>query len=230
MFQLIDALKYLHTNLVIHRDLKLGNLFIDGNMRIKVGDFGLATKLTTADEKRKTICGTPNFIAPEILEGKDGYSFEVDVWSTGVILYTLLIGKPPFKTKDAKYTYKRILANQYVFPDHSPIDENAKHLIKNILQTRPEKRPTLDQLLNHAFFTSSNATMPTTLPESCLRDAPTHFNADSVGVKIAAAEKVPLLLKGSVTSSTSTTTAAAKNVNRGDTDHDLFLLFYLSID
>ena len=246
MFQLIHALKYLHANLVIHRDLKLGNLFIDGNMRIKVGDFGLATKLTTADEKRKTICGTPNYIAPEILEGKDGHSFEVDVWSTGVILYTLLIGKPPFETKDVKSTYKRILANQYVFPDHSPIEDNAKHLIKNILQTRPEKRPTLDQLLNHAFFTSSNATMPTILPESCLRDAPTHFNSDSVSVKIAAAEKVPLVrlndendpsainrgasyasapvnrvLKGSVTSSISTTTTAATSVNGGGADHDM---------
>ena len=155
LLQLIHALKYLHANLVIHRDLKLGNLFIDSNMRIKVGDFGLATNLITADEKRKTICGTPNYIAPEILEGKEGHSFEVDVWSTGVILYTLLIGKPPFETKDVKSTYTRILANQYVFPDHSPIEENAKHLIKSILQTRPKKRPNLDQLLNHAFFTGS---------------------------------------------------------------------------
>ncbi len=245
MFQLIHALKYLHANLVIHRDLKLGNLFIDSNMRIKVGDFGLATKLTTADEKRKTICGTPNYIAPEILEGKEGHSFEVDVWSTGVILYTLLIGKPPFETKDVKSTYKRILANQYVFPDHAPIEENAKHLIKNILQTRPEKRPTLDQLLNHAFFTSSNAIMPTILPESCLRDAPLHFNTDTVSLKMAATEKVPLarlndendpsainrganyasapvnrMLKGSVTSSISTTTTAATSVN-GGVDNDI---------
>ena len=132
--QLISSLKYLHAHLIIHRDLKLGNLFIDADMRIKVGDFGLATRLGHVDERRKTICGTPNYIAPEILEGKEGHSFEVDVWSTGVIMYTLLIGKPPFEAKDVKSTYKRILANQYSFPDHTPVCDHAKSLIRFMLQ------------------------------------------------------------------------------------------------
>ena len=80
LVQLLSALKYLHSNCVIHRDLKLGNLFIDNAMHLKVGDFGLATKLTHPEERKKTMCGTPNYIAPEILEGKDGHSFEVDIW------------------------------------------------------------------------------------------------------------------------------------------------------
>lgn len=91
--QVVQALKYLHANKVIHRDLKLGNLFLGDNMTLKLGDFGLATKIEFEGEKKKTICGTPNYIAPEILEGKDGHSYEVDMWSLGVILYTLLIGK-----------------------------------------------------------------------------------------------------------------------------------------
>lgn len=62
VIQLVSSLKYLHDNLVIHRDLKLGNLFLDSQMRIKVGDFGLATKLADANERRKTFCGTPNYI------------------------------------------------------------------------------------------------------------------------------------------------------------------------
>lgn len=132
--QLVDSLHYLHSHLVIHRDLKLGNLFIDGQMRLKVGDFGLASKLSYPTEKRRTICGTPNYIAPEILEGKTGHSFEVDVWSTGVIIYTLLVGKPPFESKDVKSTYKRILANQYQFPDHAPVSADAKSLIRRMLQ------------------------------------------------------------------------------------------------
>ena len=90
--QLLGALKYLHDERVIHRDLKLGNLFLDNNMHVKVGDFGLATRLTQQDERKRTKCGTPNYIAPEILEGKNGHSYEFDVWSMGVILYTLIIG------------------------------------------------------------------------------------------------------------------------------------------
>lgn len=83
--QIVNSLKYLHQHKVIHRDLKLGNLFLNENMEIKLGDFGLATKLEYDGEKKKTICGTPNYIAPEILEGK-GHSYEVDIWSVGVIM------------------------------------------------------------------------------------------------------------------------------------------------
>ena len=73
--------------------MKLGNLFVGDKMEIKLGDFGLATKLEFDTEKKRTICGTPNYIAPEILDGRIGHSYEVDVWSLGVIIYTLLIGK-----------------------------------------------------------------------------------------------------------------------------------------
>jgi len=78
---------------VIHRDLKLGNLFLSEEMRIKIGDFGLASRLDFEGEKKRTICGTPNYIAPEILESSKGHSYEVDIWSLGVIIYTLSIGK-----------------------------------------------------------------------------------------------------------------------------------------
>lgn len=132
--QLVSCLRYIHHHLVIHRDLKLGNLFLDAEMNVKVGDFGLATRLEKPDDRKKTVCGTPNYIAPEILEAKRGHSFEVDVWSTGVIMYTLLIGKPPFESKDVDSTYKAILANNYHFPDHTPLNDNAKSLIRHLLQ------------------------------------------------------------------------------------------------
>ena len=77
-------------------------------MLLKIGDFGLATKLEFDGERKRTICGTPNYISPEVLEGKQGHSYEVDVWSLGVIIYTLIIGKPPFETNDVKTTYKKI--------------------------------------------------------------------------------------------------------------------------
>jgi polo-like kinase 1 len=134
--QLIHSLQYLHHKLVIHRDLKLGNIFLDANMKVKVGDFGLAAKLENENEKRMTVCGTPNYIAPELLEGKKGHSFEVDIWSSGVIMYTLLIGKPPFQSKDVKSTYKRIVANQYSYPDDIYVSQDAKDLIALMLQVR----------------------------------------------------------------------------------------------
>mgnify|MGYP000846701926 FL=1 len=81
------------------------------NMELKLGDFGLATRLEFDGEKKRTICGTPNYIAPEVLDGKVGHSYEVDVWSLGVIIYAMLIGKPPFETPDVKTTYKKIKMN-----------------------------------------------------------------------------------------------------------------------
>jgi serine/threonine protein kinase len=104
MFQLFQGIQYLHRKGFIHRDLKLGNLFLSGSdvvgtttttsdgLVIKIGDFGLSTEMNDDGARKKTICGTPNYIAPEILFNVDGHSFEVDIWSLGVVLYTLLIG------------------------------------------------------------------------------------------------------------------------------------------
>ena len=150
--QIIKALKYLHSHRIIHRDLKLGNLFINEKMELKVGDFGLATKLEFDGERKRTVCGTPNYIAPEILEGKTGHSFEVDIWSLGVIIYTLIIGKPPFETNNVKETYKRIKNDNYSFPENALISEPSKELIQSILVLDPNKRPNLDQILASDFF------------------------------------------------------------------------------
>ena len=84
-------------------------------MRVKIGDFGLATQIQFDGERKRTLCGTPNYIAPEILT-KAGHSTEVDIWSTGCIMYTLLVGKPPFETTSLKETYKRIKMCEYVIP------------------------------------------------------------------------------------------------------------------
>lgn len=92
----------IHKNRIIHRDVKLGNLFLDKDMMIKLGDFGLATKVLFPGEKKRTICGTPNYIAPEILDSNIGHSYEVDIWSTGVVVFTMLFGKPPYETPDVK--------------------------------------------------------------------------------------------------------------------------------
>ena len=169
--QIIKALKYLHSHRVIHRDLKLGNLFISEKMELKVGDFGLATKLEFDGERKRTVCGTPNYIAPEILEGKNGHSYEVDIWSFGVIMYTLIIGKPPFETNNVKETYKRIKMGNYSFPENAVISEPAKDLIQNILVLDPHKRPSLDEILSSDFF-NMGTSIPKTMQPATLACPP----------------------------------------------------------
>lgn len=115
MIQILSAVQHMHSNRIIHRDLKMGNIFINKNMELKVGDFGLATKLEFPEEKKRTVCGTPNYIAPEIIEGTAGHSYEVDIWSCGVICYALAFGKPPFETNEVKSTYAKIKLCKYEF-------------------------------------------------------------------------------------------------------------------
>ena len=170
LLQILSGLKYLHSHRVIHRDLKLGNIFINEIMELKLGDFGLSAKLEYEGERKRTICGTPNYMAPEILDGKFGHSYECDIWSLGVIMYTLLIGHPPFETKDVKTTYRRIRLNLYNFPDSVSVSEEAKSLISSILVVDFTKRPNLDQILGHDFFTKNQ--VPRFLPPSVLAIPP----------------------------------------------------------
>jgi polo-like kinase 1 len=106
--QLIEGVSYLHKNQIIHRDLKLGNLFLTDKMELKIGDFGLSERIMYEGELKKAMSGTPNYIAPEILLNKEGHSFEVDIWAIGIITYTLIVGKPPFQSKNSKETWSKI--------------------------------------------------------------------------------------------------------------------------
>ena len=171
IFQLIKALKYLHQLKIIHRDLKLANLFLSDTLQLKLGDFGLATKIEFEGERKRSLCGTPNYIAPEILDGKRGHSFEVDIWSLGVIIYILLIGKPPFETNNKKETYKRIRLKNYSFPQNAKISQPAKELIQNILVLEPHKRPTLDEILQSDFM-NMGTSIPKVMPQSTLACPP----------------------------------------------------------
>jgi len=171
MKQILLGCEYLHAQQIIHRDLKLGNIFLNDDLEIKIGDFGLATCVQYDGEKKRTLCGTPNYIAPEVL-GKKGHSYEVDVWSIGCILYTLLVGKPPFETQSLKDTYNRIKRNEYHVP--SKIGPYAKDLINRLLQHDPTKRPPVTEILKDPFMTRGY--MPTKLPASVLTMAPRFDN------------------------------------------------------
>jgi polo-like kinase 1 len=177
VMQIVRALKYIHAHKIIHRDLKLGNCFINSKLELKLGDFGLAAKLEYDGQKRKTVCGTPNYIAPEILEKKSGHSYEVDVWSLGVVTYTLMFGKPPFETSDVKLTYKKIKMNNYTFPENVKMHVFSRKFITSLLVIDPSKRPTLDAIINSDFFKIFTS-LPIYLPISSLACPPSSSFVD----------------------------------------------------
>ena len=146
-------------------------------MQIKIGDFGLATQITFDGERKCTVCGTPNYIAPEILDsqrlpnGMGGHSYEVDYWSIGVILYTMLVGRPPFESQEVKQTYKKIKACAFSFPEHIEISNRAKDFIRGVIKLVPTQRLNLKQMLAHEFMTSNK--IPELMPTSTLICPPT---------------------------------------------------------
>lgn len=166
MQQVIQGVKYLHDNRIIHRDLKLGNLFLNDDLHVKIGDFGLATRIEYDGERKKTLCGTPNYIAPEILN-KKGHSYEVDIWSIGCVMYTLLVGTPPFETKSLKDTYSKIRKCDYRVPN--TMRKSAADMIVAMLQSDPARRPNIDKLTAFEFLRGH---IPNSLPSSCLTMAP----------------------------------------------------------
>ncbi|KAK7934298.1 hypothetical protein WMY93_005194 [Mugilogobius chulae] len=165
--QIVSGLKYLHEQEILHRDLKLGNFFVSESMELKVGDFGLAAKLEPAGNRRKTICGTPNYLSPEVLN-KQGHGCESDIWALGCVMYTMLLGRPPFETTNLKETYRCIREARYSLP--SSLSPQAKQLISSLLAKIPDDRPNLDLILRHDFFTQGFS--PERLSPSCCHSPP----------------------------------------------------------
>ncbi|CAN8028546.1 unnamed protein product, partial [Ixodes persulcatus] len=149
MRQLAEGVQYTHGQGVVHRDLKLGNMLLAEDLRLKIADFGLATRLTSEVTKKYAVCGTPNYIAPEVLK-MQGHGFAADVWAMGCIMYAMLVGYPPFETSTLSETYQRIMRNAYTIPPS--LSEPAQQLIAAMLHPDPESRPSVVQVLQHPFF------------------------------------------------------------------------------
>ncbi|KAL3221190.1 hypothetical protein MRX96_029530 [Rhipicephalus microplus] len=148
MRQLAEGVRYTHSQGVVHRDLKLGNMLLDENMELKIADFGLAARV--ADEPpRQAVCGTPNYLAPEVLR-MEGHGFAADVWAMGCIMYALLVGRPPFETSTLTETYQRILRGAYTLPPG--LSDVARSLLVSLLQPEPQERPSLNEVLEHPFL------------------------------------------------------------------------------
>lgn len=146
---ILEALYYLHSNNIIHRDIKPENVLLkekNNEKSLKISDFGFAIKINT-NEKIKEKCGTPEYVAPEVIEGNE-YSYSCDMWSFGVICYILLCGYPPFSNKDDKELFNQIKNGLYEFesPFWDNISDNAKLFIKSLLTVDPNKRLTSEMV------------------------------------------------------------------------------------
>ncbi|KAI8841753.1 kinase-like domain-containing protein [Chytridium lagenaria] len=128
--QVVKGLEYLHERKIMHRDLKLSNILLTEDFDVKIADFGLACRLNDNAGEQRTMCGTPNYISPEVIM-RHSYGPATDVWSLGCMFYTVLIGRPPFDSNVVKSTLNKVLSADFELPDYiSPI---AKDLIQKLL-------------------------------------------------------------------------------------------------
>uniref|UniRef100_A0A4W5R4U7 non-specific serine/threonine protein kinase n=1 Tax=Hucho hucho TaxID=62062 RepID=A0A4W5R4U7_9TELE len=149
LFQIVSAVQYCHQKRIVHRDLKAENLLLDADMNIKIADFGFSNEFTLGS-KLDTFCGSPPYAAPELFQGKKYDGPEVDVWSLGVILYTLVSGSLPFDGQNLKELRERVLRGKYRIPFYMSTD--CENLLKKLLVLNPGKRSSLEQIMRDRWM------------------------------------------------------------------------------
>ncbi|XP_058652632.1 MAP/microtubule affinity-regulating kinase 3a isoform X1 [Onychostoma macrolepis] len=147
--QIVSAVQYCHQKHIVHRDLKAENLLLDADMNIKIADFGFSNEFMVGN-KLDTFCGSPPYAAPELFQGKKYDGPEVDVWSLGVILYTLVSGSLPFDGQNLKELRERVLRGKYRIPFYMSTD--CENLLKRFLVLNPAKRGTLEQIMKERWI------------------------------------------------------------------------------
>uniref|UniRef100_A0A673J0X9 non-specific serine/threonine protein kinase n=1 Tax=Sinocyclocheilus rhinocerous TaxID=307959 RepID=A0A673J0X9_9TELE len=151
--QIVSAVQYCHQKCIVHRDLKAENLLLDADMNIKIADFGFSNEFTLGN-KLDTFCGSPPYAAPELFQGKKYDGPEVDVWSLGVILYTLVSGSLPFDGQNLKELRERVLRGKYRIPFYMSTD--CENLLKKFLILNPTKRGSLDQIMKDRWMNAGH--------------------------------------------------------------------------
>eukprot|EP00826_Nyctotherus_ovalis_P012527 TRINITY_DN13320_c0_g1_i1.p1 TRINITY_DN13320_c0_g1~~TRINITY_DN13320_c0_g1_i1.p1 ORF type:complete len:393 (+),score=58.79 TRINITY_DN13320_c0_g1_i1:206-1384(+) len=152
--QIIAAVCYFHHKGVAHRDLKLENILLDENRNVKIIDFGFSV-VANSVSRLKAFCGTPSYMAPEIITKQEYLGPPADMWSLGIILYTMLSGKFPFKGANEEELFASIMKGIYVVPpEASPA---ARDFLSKLLNINPMERPTCDEMMKDAFVSAKPA-------------------------------------------------------------------------
>ena len=147
--QLIQGLQYCHARGILHRDIKLDNILLNARGDLKICDFGVS-KIVKKGERMTEQCGTPAYIAPEILRDKGYEGFGVDIWSAGVALFAMLYGTVPFKASNMRELHKLIMKGKYTLKEE--ISTEARDLLQKMLECDPKKRITTAEILNHIWM------------------------------------------------------------------------------
>ena len=153
MVQLVSGMQYMYNNNIYHRDLKPQNILIDKYYNLKITDFGLA-KDDDENPLFETICGSPMYMAPEIMKYKK-YDKKADLWSLGIIFYELLTGKTPFTANNHMELLENIEKQKIYFPSHIKISHDARDLLVRLLNKNSKERITWDQLFNHPWLSTN---------------------------------------------------------------------------
>ena len=148
--QLLNALAYLHKKNICHRDIKLDNIIIDDSMSIKLIDFGFGVHVNSNEKKLNLFCGTPSYMAPEIVKKENYYGQPVDMWSAGVVLFNMLCNTFPFKGVDEKDLYHKIKLGEFTVP--KSVSTSAHNLLKKLLCVNPQNRIKADVALKHDWI------------------------------------------------------------------------------
>ncbi|XP_054883796.1 MAP/microtubule affinity-regulating kinase 4-like isoform X5 [Poeciliopsis prolifica] len=147
--QIVSAVHYCHQKNIVHRDLKAENLLLDADSNIKIADFGFSNEFTEGN-KLDTFCGSPPYAAPELFQGKKYDGPEVDIWSLGVILYTLVSGSLPFDGQNLKELRERVLRGKYRVPFYMSTD--CEGILRRFLVLNPAKRCSLEQIMKDKWI------------------------------------------------------------------------------
>ena len=162
--QTLSAVLYLHRNQIYHRDIKLENLLLDGNDRVKLCDFGFALRVSSPDEKVVSSCGSPHYASPEVTSGVLHHPAPAEVWSLGVLLFTLATVTLPFDGPTPAVTQARILACELVYP--SDIPAKLETLLKRMLVLIPSQRVRLEDIVADEWFRQKLLRLPVEIKQT----------------------------------------------------------------